>query len=96
MYKKIIVVIILSSFFILSCLKKNPTFPDVPDSIDDGNISGGGNDYGIVRLKYDGIWYGKDVSGEITGRKIIVNSDGSISYKEAKNNVLSTHRFLPS
>lgn len=86
MYKKIIVVIILSSFFILSCLKKNPTFPDVPDSIDDGNISGGGNDYGIVRLKYDGIWYGKDVSGEITGRKIIVNSDGSISYKEAKNN----------
>ncbi|MBW5397514.1 hypothetical protein [Brachyspira pilosicoli] len=41
MYKKIIVIIILSFFFVLSCAKENPNNPNNSD-----NISGGGGDTG--------------------------------------------------
>ena len=43
MYKKIISIIILSFFFVLSCAKENPNNPNNSDS---GNVSGGGGDTG--------------------------------------------------
>lgn len=41
MYKKIIAIIILSFFFVLSCAKENPNNPNNP-----GDVSGGGGDTG--------------------------------------------------
>lgn len=41
MYKKIIAIIILSFFFVLSCSKENPNNPNNP-----GDVSGGGGDTG--------------------------------------------------
>lgn len=66
MYKKIIAIIILSFFFILSCAKENPNNPN-----NSGNVSGGGGDTGGSTgdggdegqnhpslSKYAGVWEG--------------------------------------